>query len=204
MEHTFRVADAVYKPNPHLDHNYKTIGKQHLISILSCLQCQSPTQTQTQSNKGNVYILVIADYFTRWIEAYPLPNQTAEKTANALLYEFMSHFGFPFEIHSDQGRNFQSDLFQELCKILGVTKTHSTPYHPASNGLVERFNQTLAKMIRSFIEDHPKEWDKHLPLLTAAYRCTVHPTTGFTPKFLMFGREVNIPQTYFSLLSVMA
>ena len=146
-----------------------------------------------QSNKGNVYILVIADYFTRWIEAYPLPNQTAETTANALLYEFMSRFGFPFEIHSDQGRNFQSDLFQELCKILGVTKTRSTPYHPASDGLVERFNQTLAKMIRSFTEDHPNEWDKHLPLLTAAYRCTVHPATGFTPNFLMFGREVNIP-----------
>ena len=121
-----------------------------------------------QSNKGNVYILVIADYFTRWIEAYPLPNQTAETTANALLYEFMSRFGFPFEIHSDQGRNFQSEYFQELCKILGVTKTRSTPYHPASNGLVERFNQTLAKMIRSFIEDQPKERDKHLPLLTAA------------------------------------
>ena len=145
------------------------------------------------SSRGNTCILVVADYFTRWIEAYPLPNQTAEATANALVYEFMSRFGFPLEIHSDQGRNFQSDLFQELCRLLEITKTRTTPYHPASNGLVERFNQTLAKMIRSFVDDHPNEWDQHLPLLTAAYRCTVHPSTGFTPNYLMLGREVTLP-----------
>ena len=143
--------------------------------------------------KGNTCILVIADYFTRWVEAYALPNQTAETIAQTLVIEFLSRFGCPLEIHTDQGRNFQSDLFGELCRILDITKTKTTPYHPASNGLVERFNQTLAKMIRSYIQDQPKDWDINLPLLTAAYRSTVHPATKYTPNFMMLGREVTSP-----------
>ena len=145
------------------------------------------------TSRGNTCILVIADYFTRWIEAYALPNQTAEVTAQTLVNEFISRYGCPLEIHTDQGRNFESDIFKELCRLLEITKTRSTPYHPASNGLVERFNQTLARMIRSYVQDHPKEWDVHLPLLTAAYRSTVHPATKFTPSYLMLGREVISP-----------
>ena len=129
------------------------------------LDILGPLPTTTQ---GNTCILVVADYFTRWIEAYALPNQTAEVTAQALVHEFLSRFGCPLEIHTDQGRNFQSDLFQELCRLLGITKTRSSPYHPASNGLVERFNPTLAKMIRSYVHEQEKGWDVYLPLLTAA------------------------------------
>ena len=66
-------------------------------------------------------------------------------------------------------------------------------YYPASNGLVERFNQTIARMIHSYVLEHPKEWDFHLPLLTAAYRSTVHPATKFTPNYLMLGQEVISP-----------
>ena len=80
-----------------------------------------------------------------------------------------------------------------ICNLFGAKTTRSTPYHPSSNGLIERFNGTLAKMLRCFTADNPTQWDLYLPALTAAYRSTVHPATGFTPNQLMFGREVNTP-----------
>ena len=82
------------------------------------------------------------------MEAYPLPHQKADIVANKLVMEFMTRFGIPLELHSDQGSNFQSGLFNSVCTLLEVTKTRTTPYHPASNGMIERFNRTLKGMIR--------------------------------------------------------
>ena len=145
------------------------------------------------TSKGNKCVLVIGDYFTRWMEAYPLPDQTAGTVAHALVHRFIATFGCPLELHTDQGRNFESVLFQEVCRLLQISKTRATPYHPASNGLVERFNRTLSRMITSFIDKKPQHWDAYLPLLTPAYRSTIHPATGYTPNYLMFGREVTLP-----------
>ncbi|KAG1941073.1 interleukin-1 receptor accessory protein-like 1-A [Pimephales promelas] len=105
-----------------------------------------------ESKSGNRYILVIIDQFTRWVEAFPVPEQGAETTAKRLVFDFISRFGAPLEIHTDQGRNFESSLFMEVCRLLQVTKTRTTPYHPASNGQVERFNRTLLQMIRCYVD----------------------------------------------------
>ena len=80
------------------------------------------------------------------------------------LGDFIARFGVPLELHSDQGRNFESQLFQEICSLLEIKKTRSTPYRPQSNGLIERFNRTLGKMIRSFIDANKSDWDVHIPL----------------------------------------
>ena len=141
----------------------------------------------------NKYILVIGDYFTRWMEAYSLPSQHAEVVAEKLVHEFISRLGTPLEIHSDQGRNFESSLFKEVLKLLEIKKTRTTAYRPISNGLIERFNETLGRMIKKFVDKNKTNWDKHLDLLLAAYRATPHPATGYSPNMLMFGREVNIP-----------
>ena len=143
--------------------------------------------------RGNTVLLVVTDYFTRWVEAYPLANQQAETVAQHLVMEFIARLGCPLELHSDQGRNFESTLFAELNHLLGITRTRTSAYHPSGNGLVERFNQTLGRMILSFIDLNKADWDLYIPLLTAAYRSTVHPATGFSPNFLMLGREVNLP-----------
>lgn len=95
------------------------------------------------------------------------------------------------EIHTDQGRNFQSDLLKAVCKLFGVTQTRTTPYHPASNGQVERFNLSLLQMIRCYINRDQTVWDEQLPLLLAAYRSTSHQSTGISPNFMMLGREVH-------------
>lgn len=141
----------------------------------------------------NKYILVIGDYFTRWMEAYSLPSQHAEVIAEKLVHEFIARFGTPLEIHSDQGRNFESALFKEVLKLLQIKKTRTTAYRPKSNGLIERFNSTLGRMIKKFVDHNKSNWDKHLNLLLAAYRSTIHPATGYSPNMLMFGRELNIP-----------
>ena len=145
------------------------------------------------TSNGNKYILVIADYFTKWTEALPMPNMEACTVAKTLVENVLCRFGIPQKIHSDQGRQFESNLFQEMCKILGIEKTRTTPYHPESDGMVERFNQTLATMLSAFVSSNHKDWDEHLPYLMMAYRSTEHETTGMTPNMLMFGREVSTP-----------
>ena len=148
-----------------------------------------------QSSKGNKYILVVGDIFTRWIEAYPIPDQTSSVIAHTLVYEFFSRFGLPLTLHSDQGRYFESTLMADVCSLLEIKKTRSSPYHPASNGIIERFNQTLVNMISSYVDEKQEDWDVHLPLLTAAYRTCEHTATGYSPNALMLGRETHTPLT---------
>jgi hypothetical protein len=91
-----------------------------------------------KSNEGNKYILTIVDYFTKWIVAIPLVNQEAHTVANSFVEKFVSVFGVPKQLHSDQGTNFESRIFKEMCEILGSEKTRTTAFRPQSDGLVER------------------------------------------------------------------
>ena len=111
----------------------------------------------------NKLILVVGDYFTKWTESYPLPNQEATTVAEKLVNEFICRFGVPRELHSDQGRNFESKVFAEICKLLDIEKTRTTPLHPQSDGQVERFNRTLVEMLRGKIKEDQKDWDLQLP-----------------------------------------
>ena len=145
------------------------------------------------THNGNKYILVISDYFTKWTEALPMPNMEACTVAKILVENVLCRFGIPQKIHSDQGRQFESNLFQEMCKILGIEKTRTTPYHPESDGMVERFNRTLAAMLSAYVSDNHRDWDEQLPYVMMAYRSAEHETTGMSPNMLMFGREVSTP-----------
>ena len=147
----------------------------------------------TVTNQGNRFILVVGDYWTKWMEAYPIPDHTAPTVAQVLVQRFFSQFGLPRQIHSDQGREFESNLFQELCQMLEIDKTRTTPWHPSSNGMVERFNKTLAAMLRQMCSEHQRDWDEHVALATMAYRASVHETTGATPNRMMLGRELPMP-----------
>ena len=146
-----------------------------------------------QTEKGNKYILVIADYFTKWTESFPMPNIEARTVAKILVEEVVCRFGIPDVIHSDQGKQFESRLFLEMCNLLQIQKTRTTPYHPQSDGMVERINKTLTTMLSMFVKDYQRDWDDHLPYVMMAYRSSEHETTGMTPNLLMFGREVSTP-----------
>lgn len=146
-----------------------------------------------RSKSGSAYILVMVDQFTKWVELAALPAQNAELTADAFLRHFVVTFGCPLEVHTDQGRNFQSDLFQAFCKVLEITKTRTTPYRPSSNGQVEVFNKVILQMIRSYVSRGLKDWDEHLPLISMALHSMKNKSTGFSANMLMLGREVIQP-----------
>uniref|UniRef100_A0A669C557 Gypsy retrotransposon integrase-like protein 1 n=1 Tax=Oreochromis niloticus TaxID=8128 RepID=A0A669C557_ORENI len=145
------------------------------------------------TDQGNRYVLVAMDYFTKWPEAYAVPDQSAVTTAERLVNEMFCRFGVPEELHSDQGRNFEAAVFKEVCQRLGIRKTRTTPLHPQSDGLVERFNHTLATQLAILTSRQQRDWDQHLPLVLMAYRSAVQKSTKCTPAALMFGHELRTP-----------
>ena len=106
---------------------------------------------------------------------------------------FIARFGCPLQIHTDQGRNFTGNLFTQVCQLLQIVKTRTTPYHPVSNAQVERFNKTLLQIIRAYLKGNQRTWDENLQLLAGAIRASVDRTTGFTANRMMLGREVLEP-----------
>ena len=132
-----------------------------------------------------------------------MPNMEAITVARIFVNEFICRFGVPEQLHTDQGRNFESALLKEICKLLGITKTRTTPYHPQSNGMIERFNGTILNMLSMVVLDDEHNWDLHLPTLMMAYRTSRHETTGATPFSLVYGREAKLPEDIlFNLPSV--
>ena len=145
------------------------------------------------TSRGNRYVLVMVDCFTRWTEAFPLPDKTAQSVADAFFNQVVCRFGMPSVIHSDQGREFDNKIMQELCLLGGAHKTRTTPYHPKSDGMVEGFNRTLLMMLAMFAGKNRDDWDDLLPAVMMAYRSSVHESTGFSPYRLMFGEECTLP-----------
>ena len=143
--------------------------------------------------RSNKYILVIGDYFTKWTEAFPMSDMEAGTVAKLFVNEFVVRYGAPACLHTDQGRNFESNLVKEICRLFGIVKTRTTPYHPQSDGMIERFSRTLLSMLKRATIDAERDWDLKLPCLMMAYRTSIHETTKATPFSLMFGREVQLP-----------
>ena len=148
-----------------------------------------PLERTVSSNK---YVLVVTDVFTKWTEAYTLRNIESKTVARKFVEEWVCRYGAPRILHSDQGRQFESSLFKEMCKLLGIKKTHTTALRPQANGQVERFNRTLGALLAIYTQEDPSKWDRHLPFITAAYRAAKHDTTGQTPNIMMMGRDVPL------------
>lgn len=143
--------------------------------------------------QGNKYVLVACDCFTRWVEVYAIQNQEALTVAKTLVDEMFCRFSPPEQLHSDQGRQFEADLLKEVCTLLQIHKTRTTAYHPHCNGLVERFNRTLLDMLSTAVKDHKMDWDQCIRRVCLAYNSSVHASTGYSPFYLMYGRQVNLP-----------
>ena len=126
----------------------------------------------------DINILVVMDHFTRYAQAYVTRLQTAPVVANTLWEKFFVHYGFPEKILSDQGRNFESNLIAELCKLVQIKKLRTTPYRLEGNGSCERFNRTLISMIGMLPEELKINWPQHVSTLTHAYNCTRNNATG--------------------------
>lgn len=137
-------------------------------------------------------ILVITDHFTKYAVAIPTRNQKAQTVARCLWDQFLVHYGFPEKLHSDQGPDFESNIIRELCKIAGIRKVRTTPYHPRGNP-VERFNRTLLQMLGTLENKQKAHWKEYVKPLVHAYNCTRNDVTGYSPYELMFGRQPRLP-----------
>jgi len=140
------------------------------------------------SSSGNEYVLVLQDYFSKWVEIWPLPKHDAATVARALVTQVFSKYGAPARLHSDQGREFESRLFAELCKLWRIDKTRTAPYTPWSDGMVERVNRSIQAMLKPHLEAHREDWDQWLWAVAQAYNATVHASTGQTPYKLFLSR----------------
>ncbi|KII61295.1 Retrovirus-related Pol polyprotein [Thelohanellus kitauei] len=100
-------------------------------------------------------------------------------------------YGIPEHIHSDRGTQFESTVFSNLCKYLGIKKLRTTPYHPMCNGMVERTNRTLKEMLRSYVSEYQDDWYKYLDLCLMGLRTSVNSSTKFSPSLIVFGREMK-------------
>ncbi|GFW40159.1 retrovirus-related Pol polyprotein from transposon 412 [Trichonephila clavipes] len=146
-----------------------------------------------RSSDGNNTILVVMDYFTKWPEVYPVSDQEASTAAEALVQHWISRFGVPLQLHSDQGRNFDSAVSKRQCEILAIDKTRTTALHPQSDSMVERFNRIILNSLSLLVSSNQQDWDKKLPFFLLAYRSAVHETTGNSSSQMLFGRDLRLP-----------
>ncbi|ELR14136.1 integrase core domain containing protein [Acanthamoeba castellanii str. Neff] len=145
------------------------------------------------SARGNKYLLIFMDYLTKWPEAVALPNKKADTVARAFVEHVVCRHGAPESLLSDRGKEFMNRVLKEVNALLKISKLNTSPYHPQTDGMVERFNSTIENMLSKFVSDDQKDWDVLVPYVLFAYRSTTHEVTGESPFFLMYGREPYFP-----------
>ncbi|MCO5567965.1 hypothetical protein L7F22_021661 [Adiantum nelumboides] len=145
------------------------------------------------TSTGKQYILTSTDYMTKWAEAASVARITAVDVSKFVLDYICSRFGTPLEILSDRGLGFRADLLDALLENLSIKHVHFTPYYPQCNGLVEKTNGVLCKIITKHVRDRPQDWDKHLTAALWAYRTSFKVSTQFTPYHLVYGQEALLP-----------
>ncbi|MCO5574451.1 hypothetical protein L7F22_028236 [Adiantum nelumboides] len=145
------------------------------------------------AQSGKQYIIVGVDYMTRWAEATATTRITAKDVAKFVFENICCRFGTPLEIIFYRGPGFRGDLVGELMKQLGISKRHSSPYYPQCNGLVEKVNGMIYRIITKQANNRPKDWDGHLNAALWAYKTSFKTSLGYTPYQLVFGKEAILP-----------
>ena len=142
-----------------------------------------------RSRRGKYYLLTYLDHFTKFAEAVPIPNKEAETVCRVLAEELFPRFGAPLQLLTNQGREFENRLVRGLSTIYGVDKIRTSPYRPSTNGAIERLHRTLNAMFGRVVDDSQRDWNVRVSAVMAAYRATIHGATGYSPNYMMFGRN---------------
>ena len=152
----------------------------------------------TKSIRGNMYVLVIIDKFTKYLEAYAVPDVTTESVVWGLR-EFICRHSIPEKILSDQGSAYESKVVEQLCELLDIEKIRTSPFHPQGNGQSENSNRTIVQLFRTYIDETKKtrKWDDYLALFAFAHNTSAHATTGEMPFEAVYGRAPRIPLDLF-------
>lgn len=145
------------------------------------------------SYQGNKYLLTFQDAFTKYVEAFPMPDQKSETIAKIFVTEIISRHGTPKQLLTDQGTNFISKLMKDICKLLQIEKLQTTPFHPQSNGMIERSHRVFKDVISHYVSRSQQDWDSWIPYVLMSYRFNIHSATGYTPFLLLYGRDPIFP-----------
>nr|XP_027219647.1 uncharacterized protein LOC113811983 [Penaeus vannamei] len=175
-----RVKPAPLKPMPLISEPFERVA----VDIVGPIH--------PRASDGCKYILTLVDFSTRWPEAVPLRNIDAVTVAEAMV-EIFCRIGIPRQVLSDRGTQFTSAMMEEVLRLLSIKGLKTTPYHPMCNGLCERFNGTLKKMLKRMAAEQPKEWPRYLAPLLFAYREVPQSSLKFSPFELVYGRTVRGP-----------
>ena len=139
------------------------------------------------------HILVMTDFFTKYVVSVPLKGAKAPDVANEIVGSWVLRFGVRYVLYTDQGENFGSELVLEVCRLLKIDKTRTSPCHTQGKGQVERHNRVIADVISKYCADNPRTWDKLLPYLSFIHNTTFSKTTQATPCRLVSGQECQYP-----------
>lgn len=179
------------------------VARQNLPELaapLKNIQTSSPLElvcmdflSLEPDDSGIKSIFIVTDHFTRYAQAFPTKDQKAVTVARTLWEKYFTHYGLPERLHSDQGRDFEAKVINELTKLLGIKKTRTSPYHPQGDPQPERFNRTLLNMLGTLETEQKSNWSQHVATLVHAYNCSANDSTGYSPYYLMFGREAKLP-----------
>ncbi|XP_064463550.1 uncharacterized protein LOC135374541 [Ornithodoros turicata] len=150
----------------------------------------------TETSSGYRYLLTAVDRYTRWPEATPMTDMSAETVASTLLSSWVSRFCVPSQIANDRGRQFESSLFNAFTKLLCTTRLRTTSYHPASNGLVERLHRHLKTALMA--REDRDHWVDHLPLVLLGIRAALKPDVGCSSAELVYGSALRLPEDFFA------
>ena len=144
------------------------------------------------SRRNNRYLLTFIDHFTKYSIILPMHNQTAQTVAKLFVNEVIAKHGTPLRLLTDRGTQFTSNMFREVCKLLQIRQIMTQSYNPKANGMAERPHRVINDILSHFVQED-KEWDEMIPLVSLAMNSAVSSTTGYSPYYLLYGRDIDLP-----------
>ena len=145
---------------------------------------------------GFRYLVTCVDRFSRWPIAVPIADMQASTVVQAFIDQWIANFGVPATLTTDRGAQFESRLFSEFCRRFGIRRLRTTAYHPAANGMVERFHRQLKSALRS--QQNPADWSENLALVLLGIRSSLKPDLGASAAELVYGTPLRLPGEFFS------
>jgi transposase InsO family protein len=152
---------------------------------------------------GNRHIITAIDYATRWVITKAVPERTSQAVAEFLYEQILMQYGAPYEIITDRASAFLSAGMKEYEQMQRIKHLATTPYHPQTNGMVERMHSMLSHAITTLTQSHPDRWDEYLPEATFAIRVRTHAVTRYSPFYLLYGVKPRLPGDTAPLRSMM-